>query len=109
MSREAIRAAMAADGAADVTKVEGVPESWGEVYVRAVTLAESERVARAAKEKFGADFEQGSAFTVAMVLCDADGERVFDPLNAADLAFLESRRSRDVTRILQTVAGPEKN
>lgn len=109
MSAKDIRAAMAADGAGDVVKV--AVDKWGDVYVRDVSLEESERVARAAREKFGDEFDSTqSAFATAMVLCDENGARVFDPLNEDDLAFLGKRRSRDITAILTAAAGTsEKN
>lgn len=103
MSAADIRSRMAGDGAEDVRSVE-VPK-WGTVYVRDPTAGESDRWTAQAKERIGdvADLDP-TAFAAAIVICDESGQRVFDPLNADDLAFLSKRRKRDLNLILQAGA-----
>lgn len=99
-----IRARMAGDGAEAVRAVE-VPK-WGTVYVRDFTAGESDRWRANAKERLGdlADIEP-TAFAAALAICDENGERVFDPLNTDDLAFLSKRRKRDLDLILGAASG----
>lgn len=104
MSASDIRARMTADGAEAVRAVE-VPK-WGTVYVRDVTAGEADRWRVNAKERLGdlADVEP-TAFAAAITICDENGERVFDPLDAGDLAFLSKRRKRDMDLILGVASG----
>lgn len=107
MSAADIRSRMAGDGAESVRSVE--VSKWGTVYVRDVTAGESDRWAAQAREKLGdlADVEP-TAFAAAIVICDESGERVFDPMDPEDLAFLSKRRKRDLLRILEA-GTPEGN
>jgi hypothetical protein len=93
-----IRARMAADGAEEVRAVE-VPK-WGTVYVRDMTAGESDRWVAKSKELGDLGDVDPSAFAAAMIICDETGQRIFDPLNADDLAFLSKRRKLDLNRIL---------
>ena len=99
MSAAEIRARMMADGAEAVRAVD-VPK-WGTVYVRDYSAGEADRWRANAKERLGdvADVEP-TAFAAALTICDENGARVFDPLDADDLAFLSKRRKRDLDLIL---------
>jgi len=102
------RSRMAADGAADVRPVE-VP-SWGTVYVRDVTVAERARLVSRAKEALGTlDDIAPNALLAAVVLCEADGTRSFDPTKREDLDFLASRRDEDVDRVIAAASADRGN
>lgn len=83
--RDALIAAMQATAARKPTPVE-VP-AWGTVYVRAVTVAEI--------EDQSADTTAGDkgrmARGCARVICDADGNRIFDPESAEDVALIAAQ------------------
>ena len=101
MTRDELIAAMKADGASDLIKVE-VPR-WGVLYVRPVTVQEA--------ETFGKPGEEGGeqsqfAILAARVICDEKGKRLFDPENPADLALLAARRSSDLMKVI--TAGTEQ-
>jgi hypothetical protein len=104
MTVEAIRAAMAADGAEDVRAVE-VPK-WGKVYVRDISAGESDRWVAKSKDLGDLAGLDPTAFVAAMRLCDETGKRVFDPLNADDLAFLSKRRREDMNLLLNVGESP---
>ena len=94
-----IRAAILNDGAGEARKVT-VPR-WGDVYVRDISGDEFDRYTREAKDALGdlAEVHQ-LAFGVALVLCDEHGERIFDPMNPADLVLLGKRRKRDLDAVI---------
>jgi len=111
MAAADIRAAMAADGAEDIRPVE-IPK-WGTVYVRDMAAGESDtwvRKSRELKDEIGDLSEiHPTAFVAAMIICDETGARVFDPLNADDLAFLSKRRQRDLNRLVGGIGDTSGN
>jgi len=86
MDRDALIAAMKQTAAFKPKPVE--IEGWGTVYVRALTVAEfDEQVQQAAN---GGE-KQRIAKGAARILCDENGNRVFDPENVDDVALLASQ------------------
>ena len=95
MTRDELIAAMKADGASDLIKVE-VPR-WGVLHVRPVTVQEAETLGKLDGEEGG---QSQFAVLAARVICDEKGNRVFDPENADDLALLAARRSSDLMKVI---------
>jgi hypothetical protein len=101
---------MAADGADDVIPVQGIPKSWGDVFVRAVSSGESDRWAAQAKERLGDLGEiEPTAFAAAIAICDAAGVREFDPLSREDLDLLSKRRKSDLMKVLNAAGAVSGN
>ena len=98
-----IRAAILNDGAGEARKV--TVARWGDVYVRDISGDEFDRYTREAKDALGdlAEVHQ-YAFAAALVLCDENGNRVFDPMNPEDLALLGKRRKRDLEALVSAGA-----
>ncbi len=92
--REAVRAAMQAT-ANIKPRSAGVPE-WGDLYVRAITVAEVEEQTADTDAK-GDKFRFARA--AARVLCDADGNLLFDAKEPEDVNLL----SRQPWTLLQKV------
>jgi hypothetical protein len=95
VTRDELIAAMKADGAETPIAVD-VPK-WGRVYVRFPSVAEAE-VQKPLPE--GEADLHTLARAAALVLCDEKGERMFDPLNADDIALLSARRAADLQKII---------
>lgn len=93
-TREALIAAMQADGADAVVKVD-IPR-WGAVYVRPVTVEEAERYSSPQE----GDERSQIAVLAARVICDEKGERIFDPDDPEDVALLAKRRSADLMKVI---------
>lgn len=84
--RDALIAAMQAT-AAQKPRAVTVP-GWGEVFVRSVTV---EEVEAQADDTEGERDKRKIARGVARVLCDAQGNRIFDPANAEDVALISKQ------------------
>lgn len=102
MTREELIAAMKADGAGEIVKVD-VPR-WGAVYARPITVEEAERFSG---EKGDGEGDERSQIAVlaARVICDDKGNRLFDADNPDDVALLANRRSADLMKVI--TAGTE--
>lgn len=61
-------------------------DGWGTVHVRPLTVAEVD-----ARVADGEDAKSQLARGAARVICDAEGQRLFDPDNAEDVALLSSQ------------------
>lgn len=99
-----MRAAIENDGAEKPHAKVEIPR-WGVVYVRDISGDEFDRYTREAKEAFGdlAELHQ-LAFGAAIVLCDENGERLYDPMNPAHLALLGGKRKRDLEKVVSAGA-----
>lgn len=86
---------MQADGAEKPIKVD-IP-AWGAVYVRLPSVAEADAREDEALEAGG---KRGYARAAAMVICDENGNRLFDPANEDDIALLSQRRFSDLQQVL---------
>ena len=104
---EDVRSRMAADGAEAVHSVE-VPR-WGTIHVRDVSVAESDRWSAKAREIGNISDIDPTAFAAAVVICDEAGNRIFDPLNEDDIAFLGKRRKRDLSIVLSAAGADSGN
>jgi len=91
LSAEQLRAAMAASSVPLVTV--DVP-GLGAVGVKPLTVADVQSMGEPAPEVAADVKAMGTARGVAMVLCDADGNRIFDPNNPDDLRLI-SRQGWD--------------
>lgn len=100
MSREDLIAAIRATAQKPkVTKHE--VEGWGTVYTRALSLAQLE-LQQASIPKPGLDFARNAA----RVLCDENGDLLFDPENEEDLKVLAVQ---DWTRLSGVIGGAAKD
>lgn len=100
MTREELIAAMRADGADTPVKVR-VPR-WGDLWVKSPTVEEAE-----AQPRLEGDAAERNklARAAALVICDENGKRMFDPENGEDLALLSQRRSADLMAVLAAANG----
>lgn len=83
MNREELIAAMEVAAAEKPTAI--TIKGWGKVFVRAVTVEEVEAQTDEAADK---DEKQSIVRAAARLICDEDGNRIFDPNNPTDLALL---------------------
>lgn len=89
-----ILARMAVTGAvsSQIISVPDVPE-WGEVFIRRPTVGEvdAEIEQKAPEGATKDDRPRNIARGAARLLCDSEGNRLFDPGNPADLDFLAAQ------------------
>lgn len=95
MTRDELIAAMQADGAEKPIPVE-IP-AWGALFVRLPSVEEAD--ARE-DEALAAGGKRGYARAAAMVICDENGKRLFDPANEQDIDLLSKRRFADLQQVL---------
>jgi hypothetical protein len=91
MSREELRAKILATASPKPVPVD-VPE-WGDVYVRPLLVGEIEAMAQDSDPKLR------TARGVAKMLCDVNGELLFDPNSAEDLFAINRLRASSLNRI----------
>lgn len=82
MDRDALIQAMQATAVIKPRAVE-VPK-WGTVYVRDVTVDEADAASEAGDEKDIHRIARGAA----RVICDEQGNRLFDPAKESDVEFI---------------------
>jgi hypothetical protein len=101
MNRDDLIAAMRATAAQPPQPVP-VP-GWGTVYVRPATVAEVDAASDDPEPTDGKKrrFARGAA----RVLCGADGARIFDPLNDADVDLLAAQPWATLQKVLAAVEG----
>lgn len=89
MNRDDLVSAMQATAAEKPRALE--TKKWGTVYIKSPSVAEIE----AQIEESATVDEGGSKHQIAKgaarILCDAEGNRIFDPNSLADLLLLESQ------------------
>lgn len=102
-TKDSIRAAMADDGAGVLIEVD-VPRWGGKVWIRPPLVDEIKKQEQeeedAAAVADPAAMGRTYARAVARILCDENGERIFDPDNADDIALLMKRREADLQKVL---------
>lgn len=103
MNRDQIITAMQATAAQKPRAV--TVNGWGEVFIRALTVAEVEEQTNDVAEKKDADGnavvdKNRLARSAARLLCDADGQRLLDPENAEDVALLAKQPWKLLRQIL---------
>jgi hypothetical protein len=76
---------------------------WGTVHVRALTVAEADEAAQdaEAKDKTNAGLAKGAA----RVICDPEGQRIFDPASADDLAIISRQPWPLLAKVLEVSRG----
>lgn len=84
MTRDDLMAAMAATAAQKLIEV--TVEGWGLIHVKPPTVEEVD--AATGEDKKDETEHRRLARGAARIICDADGKRVFDPQNPADLTLL---------------------
>lgn len=104
MNREELVEAMRLTATEAPRKVD-VPK-WGTVYVRDVTVAEVEEQTRDTEDK---QDKMRIARGVARVLCDENGNRLFDPDDADDVGLLAKQPWKLLSKIINVVEGNEGN
>lgn len=73
-------------------------KQWGTVYIREVTVAEiDEQTADTESKNDKKRFARGAA----RVICDQDGNRLFDPDNESDIALLAKQPWPLLRQVLQ--------
>lgn len=82
MNRDQLVTAMQGTAA---EKPKAVQTKWGVVYVKSPTVAEVEE--QIAEKKEGSD-KNSIAKAAARLICNEEGERIFDPSNPGDIALL---------------------
>ena len=102
-TKDSIRAAIAGDGAESLMDVD-VPRWGGKVWIRPPLVDEIKKQEQ--EEEAAAESTDGSAMgrtyarAVARILCDENGDRIFDPDNEEDIALLMKRRESDLQKVL---------
>src|SRR5262245_49531589 len=86
--RDELIAAMQATAARKPRAVE--TEAWGTVYVRDITVAEVDEQ-QAEEQEDEDDKRTRIARGAARIICDAEGNRIFDPESKADVELLASQ------------------
>ena len=95
MNREELIAAMRAT-ATEAPRAVTVPK-WGTVYVRDVTVAEVEEQTNDTADKKD---KQRIARAVARILCDEQGNRLFDPEDQDDVALLARQPWKLLSKVI---------
>jgi len=97
MTRDELIAAMRATAAPKPVSVT-VP-GWGTMYVKPPTVGEVDEASDAAEPEDGKKnrFARGAA----RLICDADGARVFDPLNVDDVLLLAAQPWSMLQRVME--------
>jgi len=96
MNKQELRAKILATANPKPTPLKNMPE-WGDVYVKRLTVGEVESLSSDIDPKLR------SARGVARVLCDANGERLFDPASVEDLFAINSLPSESLNRISEAM------
>lgn len=104
MNREELIEAMRLTATEAPRKVE-VPK-WGTVYVRDVTVAEVEEQTRDTADK---QDKQRIARGVARILCDENGNRLFNPDDVDDVALLAKQPWKLLSKIISVSEGDGGN
>jgi len=94
--RDALLAAWAAEDAEPPTAVN--VEGWPTIYVRSVTTAEVD----AAQAVNGVEWKKNAPLSgaAAVIICDAEGNRLFDPNSEADVKLISKRDWAKLSRVL---------
>lgn len=101
MTRDDLIAAMRATANATPATVE--VEGWGVVYVRPPTVAEVD----AARKQDEPDDDKQFARGACRVICDKDGNRIFDPMNAEDVDLLAAQPWSMLTKVIAAAASAD--
>jgi hypothetical protein len=75
-------------------------KGWGDVYVKALTTAEVEAQTNAAKEGDEPKDKRTLAVGAARIICDENGNRIFDDNSEQDLTLLGSQPWAMLSKII---------
>lgn len=106
MNRAELIAAMEVAAAEKPTAI--TIKGWGKLYVRAVTVEEVEAQDDEVADANDKPDKQNIVRAAARIICDENGDRIFDPYNKDDLALLGKQSWKRLRQIINAVGDEVK-